>query len=104
MPNINKIKNIIKDKIEDIKYKIRNQLEPEDIEFVRDLTIAFILSGILVISSIFILMFIFFYGSPWIIIWSILLILLKFRFCESGFEVSLEDFLKKHFKITITFT
>lgn len=102
--NMNNIKNIIKDKIEDVKYKIIDQLEPEDIEFVRDLTIAFVLSGIIVISSIFILMFVFFYGSPWMIVWSVLLILLKFRFCESGLEISLEDFLKKHFKITITFT
>lgn len=96
MDNIKNIKKIIKDKIKD-------KLEPEDIEFIRDFGIIFVSSGAFIISSILIMTFMFFYGSPWIIVWSVLLILLKIRFCESGLEVSLEDFLRKHFKISITF-
>lgn len=94
------IKNMIKTKIEE---NIRNKLSPEDIELISDLGIVFAFSLIFILTAMLIISFILFYSSPWIIAWSILLILLKIRFCESGLEISLIGFLKKYFKITVIY-
>jgi len=94
------IKDIIKAKIEE---NVKDKLSPEDIIFISNLGIVFAFSLLFILTSILIISFILFYSSPWIIAWSVLLILLKIRFCESGLEVSLIGFLKRYFKITIIY-
>lgn len=82
----------------------RKFFDTEDFELIKGLGIASLISAIFVIGSIAAMSFTFFYGSPEIVIWSVLLLLLKIRVCNGGIDISLHGILQKYFKIDITFT
>lgn len=84
----------------DIYMKIN--IKSEDKETIMEFGIALLLSGVLIVGIFFMMTFIFFYGPPWIIPWSLFLIMLKLRICDTGLEVSLEKFLHKYLKISVT--
>lgn len=77
-------------------------IDPEDKEIIMEFGMALLLSGILIAGIFFIVTISFFYGSPWVVIWSLFLIMLKLRVCDAGLEVSLEKFLHKYIKISVT--
>lgn len=93
------------DKLGDrLKYKCKRFIDTEDFELITGLGVASLLSAIFVIGGFLVMIFTFFYGSPELIIWSVLLLMLKIRVCNGGIDISLQGIIQKYFKIHITFT
>lgn len=78
------------------------QFVQEFARFIKDYGIVIMVSIAIVAIMFVATLFIFFYGSPWMVIWSVMLIMLKFRVCDYGVDITLEKFINKHLKISIT--
>lgn len=72
-------------------------------ELIKDFGMALALSGIITVALFITMTFIFFYSSPLLLVWSLLLILLKLRVCDSGIQISLEKIIRKRLKLYLTF-
>jgi hypothetical protein len=94
MKLIDKLKDRLKD----------DELSTKDIETMKNMGILIGLSGIIVIISIIIMTFIFFYGSPMTLILVTILLLLRVRLCGSEVDISFIKILNKYFKISISLT
>lgn len=88
--------------IGELKEKVEQMgINEKKIRDTADLIKAFAVAGIFLMIAFYIVMIIFFYGSLWIIAWSLLLLILKINVCNTGIQISIEDFIKRRLKITI---
>lgn len=74
----------------------------EDKQLIKDFAIAATISGIIVIGTFLIMIFIFFYGSPTMIVLAALLLMLRIKVCDAGTEISFTKIIQKYLKISIT--
>lgn len=79
-------------------------MKQEDKQFIKDFGIVIMLSLIAVLGLFLIMTVMFFYGSPspFTIILIGIILMLKIRMCDSEIRVSLEKFLNKYFRISVT--
>lgn len=92
-----KLRDMLKDRLKD------DDELAKKCDTIKDLGIAIALSGIIVVALFITMAFIFFYSSPLLLVWSLLLILLKLRVCDSGIQISLEKIIRRRLKLYLTF-
>jgi len=92
-----KLRDMLKDRLKDDEELAKKY------DLIKDFGITLTLSGIITVALFITVTFIFFYGSPLLLIWSLLLILLKLRVCDSGIQISLEKIIRKHLRLYINF-
>lgn len=91
-----KLRDMLKDRLKE------DEELTKDFEFVKDLGMAIILSGIIIITSFITMTLILFYSSPFLLVWSALLLMLRIRVCDGGIDLSLIKIIRKYVRISIT--
>lgn len=91
-----KLRDMLKDRLKE------DEELADDFEFIKDFGMAIILSGIIIIISFITVTLILFYSSPFLLVWSALLLMLRIRVCDSGIDLSLINIIRKYIRISIT--